>query len=333
MGQHPGQGQLRGRHALGPGQLLKFVYQAPVVGEVFGLVARHAAAEVGGVQVVEAFDVAREKAPAQRRVAHKADAQLAGGVQHAVGFHAPVKQRVLGLDGRDGVHRVRPADGLGRHFAQAQIAHLARPHQLGHGPHRLLNGHVRVGAVHVVQVDVVGTQALQGAVDGHADVLGPAVDGESGAELPRAVNLIAELGGDEVLRALAGNGLAHQPLVQQGTVEVGGVEQVHAQFPGPVNGGDALGLVGRAVNGHAGQGGHAHAAQSLNGNFESLAAQGYFLDGVHLLVGKGMEGGRLLGKGPAALGARNYTNRGFCYTKCRPVLQARPCTRPQPAPA
>ena len=58
-------------------------------------------------------DLARQEALAQRAVRHEADAQLLERRQHLrLGLAPP--QRVLALDGRDRLHRVRAADGLRR---------------------------------------------------------------------------------------------------------------------------------------------------------------------------------------------------------------------------
>ncbi len=118
----------------------------------------------------------------------------------------------------------------------------------------------------VVEVDVVGVQVAQGAVQGIPDVLGTPVVADERAVVGE---LDAGFGGDDGLLAAAGEGLAEQLLVDERAVALGGVQQGHAQFQGAVDGGEGLGLVGAAV-----EGAHAHAAESFGGDGQALAAEG-----------------------------------------------------------
>ena len=72
--------------------------------------------------------------------------------------------------------RVRAADRVRRRLAQADVAHLALFDELGHRSDRFLDLHVRVDAVLVEEVDVIGAEALQRALDRAAHVVGRAVD-------------------------------------------------------------------------------------------------------------------------------------------------------------
>lgn len=142
--------------------------------------------------------------------------------------------RVLDLDGGDRVHGVRTAERVGGHFGETEMLDLALSvvmlvsvhsyssrrrvllDQLGHGTDGALDGSARVGAlsrwsedsnvctkkqtyVQVVQVDVVGAQLLDRAVEGLAHVCGAAVDGR----LANPAKLEAELRGEEDFLALA----------------------------------------------------------------------------------------------------------------------------------
>ena len=141
-----------------------------------------------------------------------------------------------------------------------EVPHLAGPHDLGEGAPRLLDRHRTVDPVLVVEVDVVDPQPLEGGVDGPADVVGAAVDADPAAVLAA---LVAELGGQHDLVAPAGDRLAHQLLVGERPVHVGGVEEGHAEVQGAVDRGDRLRLVARAV-----ELGHAHAAEAECGHLE-----------------------------------------------------------------
>ena len=80
-----------------------------------------------------------------------------------------VCKALIGMNGMGPAQRSRA--GLG----QTQVADLAGLHQVGHGADGVLDRHVRIDAVLIQQVDVVGAEALQGRLDDFLDVLGPAV--------------------------------------------------------------------------------------------------------------------------------------------------------------
>ena len=87
---------------------------------------------------------------------------------------------------------------------------------------------------------------------------------------PRAVRAahVAELGRQHDLVAPAGDRPADQLLVGERPVHVGRVEEGHAQLERPVDRRVGLGLVGGPV-----ELGHAHAAQPLGRDLQTLAAQ------------------------------------------------------------
>ncbi|GAA2005149.1 hypothetical protein GCM10009818_15430 [Nakamurella flavida] len=68
------------------------------------------------------------------------------------------------------MHGVGPADRGRRGLGQAEVQDLPLGHQCADRSGRFLDGRVRVDPMLVVQVDPVGTQALQGSFDGGADV-------------------------------------------------------------------------------------------------------------------------------------------------------------------
>lgn len=111
----------------------------------------------------------------ERRVRNEADAQLAQQGQQ-LGLDVAGPQGVFGLQRGDRVHGVRATNRLRRGLGQADAQDLAFGDQLGHGADGLLDGGVLVDPVLVVEVDPVGAQALQGALDGGADVGRTAVE-------------------------------------------------------------------------------------------------------------------------------------------------------------
>ena len=83
----------------------------------------------------------------------------------------------------------------------------------------------------------------------------------------------AELGGDDHLLAERSESFAHEFLVDERAVDLGGIEKGDAAFDGGPEQGDHLLLVfGRAVGKT-----HSHAAQSEGGNFQIAFSQFAFL--------------------------------------------------------
>jgi hypothetical protein len=146
-----------------------------------------------------------------------------------------------------------------RGFAEAEEAHLPRPDQLGHRADRLLDRHVRVDAVLVIEVDRLDAEPLEARLAGRADIIGVAAHAEEAAVLAADV---AELGGEEDLVAAAGDGAADQLLVAADAVHVGGVEE-----------GDAASsawwmvAIDSASSPAAVEFGHAHAAEADRRDF------------------------------------------------------------------
>ena len=82
-----------------------------------------------------------------------------GAPRHDLGERVARPQRALGLHGGDGVDRVRALELVDAHLGQAERADLALRDQLGHRAPGLLQRHLGVDAVQLVEVDEVGPQA------------------------------------------------------------------------------------------------------------------------------------------------------------------------------
>ena len=65
----------------------------------------------------------------------------------------------------DRVHGVGAADGCRPGLGQPDVQDLSLGHQFGEGADGVLDGSVRVDAVLVVEVDAVGSEPLQRALD------------------------------------------------------------------------------------------------------------------------------------------------------------------------
>ena len=258
LGVHPGQRHLRGGHALGVGHRPYRVDDGQVGLAGFAREARVAAAEVPGVQRAQ-VDGGGQEAAAERRVGHEADAELAHGADRVL-LHVAGPERVLGLHRGDRVHRVRAAQQLAGDLGQAQVADLALGHEFGHRADGLLDlGRLR-RPVQVVQVDDVDAQPGQRRLAGPLDVGGLAAD-DAVRVAGRPVD--AELRGQLHLVAPVCDAAADQHLVVAGAVDVGGVDERHAEVERAVDGRDRLVPVGGAV-----PLAHPHAAQALCGHGE-----------------------------------------------------------------
>ena len=110
----------------------------------------------------------------------------------------------------------------------------------GEGADRVLDGSVRIDAVLVVEVDVVGAQPSERSLDRGADV------GRTAVEMERTTPGVgdhAELGGQHHLVAAIGDGPTDQLLVGVGAVDLSGVDEGDSQVERPVDGPDRLGVV------------------------------------------------------------------------------------------
>src|SRR5690349_13344099 len=156
------------------------------------------------------------------------------------------------------MHRMRAADRRRRRLAEAEVAHLPLLHELRHRPDGLLDRHVVVDAMLIIEVDVVDAEPLERGVAGATHVLRGAVDAEAVALL---VADVAELRGENDLVASALDRPTDEPLVGERAVHVGGVEEVDAEVERAVNGRDRRGFIAARV-----EVGHAHTAEAEGGD-------------------------------------------------------------------
>jgi hypothetical protein len=104
------------------------------------------AAEVVGRQILEALDLAGQQPPPEGAVGEKADAQLPARGEHVV-LGIPGPEGVLGLHRRQRMDRMRLPQRRGAGLREADVAHLARLHEVGHGSHALLDRRLRIDSV------------------------------------------------------------------------------------------------------------------------------------------------------------------------------------------
>ena len=159
------------------------------------------------------------------------------------------------------MHGGGPPECARSDLGEPDRARLAGVHQLGHRADAVLDRHPRIGAVQLVEVDVVHPETAQARVARGADVLRAAV--HPAQRLVLRVAHDAALGREDDLRAPPPDGLPHQLLVREWPVHVGGVEQRDAQVERAVDGGDRLRFVRRPV-----ELAHAHAPEAEGGDLE-----------------------------------------------------------------
>ena len=143
-----------------------------------------------------------------------------------------------------------PADGLRPGLAQAEMADLALLDQARHRAHGVLDRHVGIDAMDVVEIDHVDAEPLQARLAGDRHVVGLAV---GAAALAARTADVAELGGDDQAVAASGDRARDQLLVPAGAIGIRGVEHVDALLDRPMDGGGGFHVVGHAiVRRHAG---------------------------------------------------------------------------------
>jgi len=117
---------------------------------------------------------------------------------------------------------VGAADGAGGGFGHAEVLDLAGSDELLDCSGDVLDGHVGVHAVLVVQVNHVFAEAAQRAVGGVRDLLRPA---DQAGLAALVVEPEPELGSDHDLVPHRGEGRADQLLVDVRPVDLSGVEE------------------------------------------------------------------------------------------------------------
>ena len=152
--------------------------------------------------------------------------------------------------------RVGTADRLGRGLGQAEVTDLPLCDQPGESAHGLLDRCRGVDSVLVVEVDVVGVEPPQRALDRKSDVGGSAVEVAGSVA---DVRDHPELGGEDDVVTPTPEGPPDQLLVRVGPVHLRGVDEGDTQLEGTMDRRDRMALVDAGVD--VG-GGHAHRPES-----------------------------------------------------------------------
>ena len=156
-------------------------------------------------------------------------------------------------------------------FRQTKMPHLALCNQVADGTSNVFDGHRRVYAVLIKQVDIIGTQALQRGIADSADVFRAAVHAGHLAVL----QLETKLGRDDHLLAQRLQGLTQQQLVGIGPIDLGCIEERNTTLHGGAQQFDHRLLIWRRPITMA----HPHAAQTQCRHLQPTAAQHSCLHG------------------------------------------------------
>src|SRR5712692_7795551 len=115
---------------------------------------------------------------------------------------------MFALECRDGLDRVCATACLHACFRKAEVLHLTLLNKVLHRSCYILDRHVRVDAVLIVQIDDAGLEPLERALGCFLDVLWPAIEGSPLATLLR-IRRPAELRCDHHLIAEWSKSFAH----------------------------------------------------------------------------------------------------------------------------
>src|SRR6266478_4468964 len=158
---------------------------------------------------------------------------------------------------------MRATNRLHACFRQAEVLHPTLLNQLLHRSGNIFDGHVRVDAVLVVQIDDVRLEPLERAFGRFLDVLWLAIQSSPLASVLR-IRRPTELRCKHHLIAQWSKSFAHELFVREWTVDFGSIEERDAAFDCRSNQRDPFLLVhGRTI-----AKAHSHAAQPNRGYFQ-----------------------------------------------------------------
>jgi hypothetical protein len=152
------------------------------------------------------------------------------------------------------------------------VLYLALLNQLLHSAGNVFDGHVQVDTMLVVEIDGVDLQAFERALTSLLDVLGPAVERVPLSSIG-GIGFPAEFGSDDHFAAEGSKRFTDQLLIDERTVDFGGIEESNAAINGSVEQGNHLLLVFRRSIAKA----HAHASESECRNFKIAFSEFAFL--------------------------------------------------------
>src|SRR6185437_4802082 len=167
------------------------------------------------------------------------------------------------------MHRVCPPQSSRRGLAHPQMPHLSRAYEIGHRSDRILDRHLGIDAMLIVEIDVIHAQTPQRCIARLPHVIRRAVDAKIGTGFRAHV---PELGREHYPVATIADRLSNELLVGEGSVHVRCVQQRYSELDRAMNRRDRFAVIMCAV-----EVAHSHAPESECGYFQAFTAKTSFL--------------------------------------------------------
>src|SRR5256885_2030240 len=187
---------------------------------VFRREARNDVAKVVLVELSVVVDLAGEEAFPQWTEWNESDAKFLQR-RDDFRFRLPEPQRIFALQRGDGLNGVRAADGFCARFRESEMFYLALLDEILHRASDVFDGHVRIDAVLIKQVNDAGLQAFERCFSDFLDVRSPTV--QPGLFAGVRINFEAELRGDGHLFTEGSERFADEVFVSERAVDFGGI--------------------------------------------------------------------------------------------------------------
>src|SRR6266404_1703308 len=147
-------------------------------------------------------------------------------------FRLSPPQGVFALERRDRIDGVCAPDRLHTRFRKSEVPDLTFLNQIFHCSCHVFDRHVRINAMLIEEIDVVGVQSLERGFGHLLDVLGPTIHAHL---LSLGTKFEAEFGCDHYLTAKGSERFAYKFFVCEWAVHFGSVEERYAAFYGRPN--------------------------------------------------------------------------------------------------
>jgi hypothetical protein len=158
--------------------------------------ARNNVAKVGAVEGRVLVNFAREKTLAERAERNQTDPKRLECGQHFF-FRLSPPQRIFALQRGDWLHGMSAADRLHAGLGKAEVPDFPFPNQILHGSRDVFDGHVRIDAMLIEEVDDLDLEPLQRCLRDFPYVRGATIK----AGLFATFELESEFGRDDYLMA------------------------------------------------------------------------------------------------------------------------------------
>ena len=156
------------------------------------------------------------------------------------------------------------ADGRGIGLREPEMFHFPRRNEVPHRSSDVFDRDFGVRTVLIEQIDGVYAEAPQRLFGNLTDSLRATIE-SARSGLTIGIETVAELGCDDNLALERLEGFADEPLVGEGTIDLGGIEERHAALDGAMKKGNHFLMVANRLVTKR----HAHAAKADGGDFKA----------------------------------------------------------------